>query len=130
MDEVSIFLAKFWGWYFIIFFLILSFNPKRIVQVIKDLEDQKFVIVISFLAIVIGLLNILFHNVWEDDWRLIITFIGWIALFVGLSLFIFPKRTVLWLDYLNIKFVQVIYMMLFFIGLFLLNMGYGIVIFP
>lgn len=130
MDEVSIFLAKFWGWYFIIFFLILSFNPKRIVQVIKNLEDQKFVIVISFLAIVIGLLNILFHNIWEDDWRLIITFIGWVALFMGLSLFIFPKRTALWLDYLNIKFVQVIYMMLFFVGLFLLNMGYGIVIFP
>ena len=130
MDEVSFFLAKFWGWYLIIFFLILSFNPKRIVQVIKDLEDQKFVIVISFMAIVIGLLNILFHNIWEDDWRLIITFIGWIALFIGLSLFIFPKRTVLWLDYLNIKFVQAMYMMLFFVGLFLLNKGYGIVIFP
>ena len=129
MDEVSVFLAKFWGWYLIIFFLILSFNPKRIVQVIKDLEDQKFVIVISFAAIVIGLLNILFHNIWEDDWRLIITMIGWIALFMGLSLFIFPKRTVLYLDYLNIKFVQVIYMTLFFVGLFLLNMGYGIVMF-
>ncbi|PKP12792.1 MAG: hypothetical protein CVU08_08675 [Bacteroidetes bacterium HGW-Bacteroidetes-3] len=129
MDEVSVFLAKFWGWYLIIFFLILSFNPKRIVQVIKDLEDQKFVIVISFAAIVIGLLNILFHNIWEDDWRLIITMIGWIALFIGLSLFIFPKRTVLYLDYLNIKFVQVIYMTLFFVGLFLLNMGYGIVMF-
>lgn len=129
MDETSIFLAKFWGWYLFIFFLILSFNPKRIVQVIKDLEDQKFVIVISFSAIVIGLLNILFHNIWEDDWRLLITLIGWLALFIGLSLFIFPKRTVLYLDYLNIKFVQVIYMLLFFIGLFLLNMGYGIVIF-
>ncbi|HEY9221296.1 MAG: hypothetical protein WAV86_15175 [Lutibacter sp.] len=129
MDETSVFLAKFWGWYLIIFFLILSFNPKRIVQVIKDLEDQKFVIVISFAAIVIGLLNILFHNIWEDNWRLLITLIGWLALFIGLSLFIFPKRTVLYLDYLNIKFVQVIYMLLFFIGLFLLNMGYGIVIF-
>lgn len=129
MDEISIFLAKFWGWYLIIYFLILSFNPKRIVQAIKDLEDQKFVIVISFVAIVIGLLNILFHNIWEDDWRLIITLIGWTALFMGLSLFIFPKRTALYLDYLNIKFVQVIYMLLFFIGLFLLNMGYGIVIF-
>ncbi|MBK5210301.1 MAG: hypothetical protein JJE44_12490 [Flavobacteriaceae bacterium] len=130
MDDVSIFLAKFWGWYLIIFFLILSFNPKRIVQVIKDLEDQKFVIVISFVAIVVGLLNILFHNIWEDDWRLIITIIGWTALFIGLSLFVFPKRTVLWLDYLNIKFVQVIYMLLFFVGLFLLNMGYGILIYP
>ena len=129
MDETSIFLAKFWGWYLIIFFLILSFNPKRIVQVIKDLEDQKFVIVISFVAIVIGLLNILFHNIWEDDWRLIITLIGWLALLIGLSLFIFPKRTVLYLDYLNIKFFHVIYMLLFFIGLFLLNMGYGIMIF-
>lgn len=129
MDETSIFLAKFWGWYLIIFFLILSFNPKRIVQVIKDLEDQKFVILISFVAIVIGLLNILFHNIWEDDWRLIITIIGWTALLIGLSLFIFPKRTALWLDYLNIKFVQVLYMMLFFLGLFLLNMGYGIVMF-
>lgn len=129
MEEVSIFLAKFWGWYLIIFFLILSFNPKRIIQIIKDLEDQKFVIVISIVAIVIGLLNILFHNIWKDDWRLIITFIGWLALLIGLSLFIFPKRTVLWLDYLNIKFVQVIYMLLFFMGLFLLNMGYGIVIF-
>lgn len=129
MDETSIFLAKFWGWYLIIFFLILSFNPKRIIQVIKDLEDQKFVIVISFVAIVIGLLNILFHNIWEDDWRLIITLIGWLALLIGLSLFIFPKRTVLYLDYLNIKFVQVIYMLLFFLGLFLLNMGYGIIIY-
>ncbi|MHB1148615.1 MAG: hypothetical protein ACYC01_13615 [Lutibacter sp.] len=129
MDETSIFLAKFWGWYLIIFFLILSFNPKRIVQVIKDLEDQKFVIVISFVAIVIGLLNVLFHNIWEDDWRLIITLIGWITLFIGLSLFIFPKRTVLYLDYLNIKFVQAIYMLLFFMGLFLLNMGYGIIIY-
>lgn len=126
MDEVSFFLAKFWGWYFIIFFLILSFNPKRIVQVIKDLEDQKFAIVISFIAIVIGLLNILFHNIWEADWRLIVTFIGWIALFIGLSLFIFPKRTVLWLNYFNIKFVQVLYMMLFLIGIFLLSMGYGV----
>ena len=129
MDEISIFLAKFWGWYLIIFFLILSFNPKRIVQVIKDFEDQKFAIVISFIAIVIGLLNILFHNIWEADWRLMITFIGWIALFIGLSLFIFPKRTVLWLNYFNIKFVQVLYMMLFLIGIFLLSMGYGILIF-
>ena len=129
MEVTSIFLAKFWGWYLIIFFFILSFNPKRIVQVIKDLEDQKFAIIFSFIAIVIGLLNILFHNIWEGDWRLIITLIGWTSLFIGLSIFIFPKRAILYLDYLNIKFVQVIYMLLFFIGLFLLNMGYGIVIF-
>jgi hypothetical protein len=127
MENVSLFLAKFWGWYLIIFFFILSFNPKRIVQTIKDLEDQKFAIITSFLSIIIGLLNILFHNIWESDYRLIITLIGWFALVNGLALFIFPKRTISWINFINIKFVQVFYVLLFFIGIFLLNVGFAII---
>lgn len=126
MDN-SIFLAKFWGWYLIIFFLILSFNPKRIKQIFTDLNDEKFLIITAFIAIIVGLLNILFHNIWELSWKLIITFIGWISLFIGLALFIFPNRTIPSLELINIKFVQVIYMLLFFTGLFLLNMVYEIV---
>ena len=41
MDN-SIFLAKFWGWYLIIFFFILSLKPKRIKQIFNDLKDQNF----------------------------------------------------------------------------------------
>lgn len=127
MDS-SMFLAKFWGWYLIIFFVILSFNPKRIKQIFNDLKDEKFLILASFLAIIVGLANILFHNVWEPNWKLIITLIGWLALFIGLALFVFPKRTVAWLEFINIKLVQVIYTLLFFIGLFLLNTAYGVFI--
>ena len=126
MENISFFLAKFWGWYLIVFFTILSFNPKRIVQILKDLQDQKFVILISFIAITVGLLNVLTHNVWEPDWRLIITLIGWISLFIGLVLFIFPIRTYNFLNYINIKFVQLIYMLLLIVGAVLLNKGYGI----
>ncbi|MFY0714536.1 hypothetical protein J1D01_12730 [Seonamhaeicola sp. NFXS20] len=126
MDN-SIFLAKFWGWYLIIFFLILSFNPKRIKQIFADLKDEKFLIISSLIAIIIGLINILFHNIWEPNWKFIITLIGWISLYIGLSLFIFPKKTVALLEFINIKLVQIIYMLLFFIGLFLLNIVYGIV---
>jgi hypothetical protein len=43
-----------------------------------------------------------------------------------LSLFIFPKRTVAWLQYINIKLVQTLYMLLLLTGLFLLNMAYEI----
>lgn len=123
----SIFLAKFWGWYLIIFFLILSFNPKRIKQIFNDLKDEKFLIIFSFVAIIVGLLNILVHNIWEPSYKLIITLIGWLSLFIGLSLFMFPKQTVNSLELINIKLVQVIYTLLFFIGIFLLNIGYGIV---
>jgi len=128
MENTSIFLAKFWGWYLLIFFLILTFNPKRIIQIIRDLKDQKFAILTAFIGIIIGLLNILFHNIWGNNWTIIITLIGWSSLLLGLSLFIFPKRTANWLDFINIKFVQLFYMLLFLTGLFLLSMAYGIVI--
>jgi hypothetical protein len=127
--DVSIFLAKFWGWYLIIFFLILSFNPKRSRQIFNNLKDEKFLILSSLIAIIVGLLNIMFHNIWELNWKIIITLIGWISLSIGLSLFVLPKRTVVWLEVMNIKFVQVIYTLLFFIGVFLLNTAYGIVLF-
>jgi len=129
MGDISIFLAKFWGWYFIIFFLILSLNPKRIQQIFEDLKDQKFVIITAFIAIIIGLLNILIHNLWVNDWRLIITLIGWAALFEGLLLFIFPSSTINWITIINVKFIQILYMLLFFVGVFLLNMAHGIVLY-
>lgn len=126
MDS-SILLAKFWGWYLIIFFLILSLNPKRIKQIFNDLKDEKFLIIFSFMSIIVGLLNTLFHNIWEPNYKIIITLIGWASLFLGLALFMFPKQTVKWLEIINIKMVQVIYTLLFLIGLFLLNEAYKVV---
>lgn len=125
--ETSIFLARFWGWYLLIFFLILSYNPIRIRQIFEDLKDQKFAIIVSFLAIIIGLINILLHNIWEPDWRFVITLLGWLALGFGFILFSFPKKAISWLAYISIKLVQVIYILLFLLGIYLLNMGYEIV---
>ncbi len=129
MENISIFLAKCWGWYLIILFLILSLHPERIKQIFEDLKDHKFVILASFMAIIIGLLNILVHNIWVTDWRLIITLFGWIALSKGLFLFIFPSRTIHWMTVINVKFLQVLYMLLFLLGTFLLNMAYGILMY-
>lgn len=127
--DVSIFLAKFWGWYLLIFFVILTFNPVRIKQIFENLKDEKFLILSSLLATIIGLLNILFHNIWEPSWPLIITLIGWSSLFIGLALFIIPKATVAWLNFINVKLVQVFYTLLFLTGLFLLNEVYGIILY-
>jgi hypothetical protein len=127
--EISLFLAKFWGWYLLIFFFILSFNPQRIKQINEDLTDQKFQILIAFIAIVIGLLNVLAHNIWEPDWRFIITLLGWISLLMGLGLFIFPTPTSKKLAVINVKLIQVIYFLLFLIGIFLLNTGYELLMY-
>ncbi len=126
--DTSLFLAKFWGWYLLIFFFVLSFNPRRIQQIFEDLKDQKFLILAAFAAIIIGLLNILFHNIWELSWKFIITILGWTSLFIGLGLFVFPEPTTRKLAVLNLKFVQTIYVLLFLLGIFLLNMGYRLVL--
>ncbi|MBE7639763.1 hypothetical protein GUB10_05395 [Salegentibacter sp. BLCTC] len=126
--DTSLFLAKFWGWYLLIFFFVLSFNPRRIQQIFEDLKDQKFLILAAFAAIIIGLLIILFHNVWELNWKFIITMLGWTSLFIGLGLFVFPEPTTRKLSVLNLKLVQTIYVLLFLLGIFLLNMGYQLVL--
>ncbi|WP_044397502.1 hypothetical protein [Lacinutrix sp. Hel_I_90] len=127
--DISIFLAKFWGWYLIIFFIILSFNPRRIKQIFNDLKDEKFLILSAFLAIIVGLLNLLFHNIWEPNWKFIITIIGWFSLTIGLSLFIFPRRTSSWLTLVNVKLAQTLYILLLIVGVYLLNVAYGFILY-
>lgn len=125
--DTSIFLLKLWGWYCVIFFFILSFNPKRIKQIVEDLQDQKFTILIAFLAIIIGLLNILFHNIWEANISLVVTLFGWLALIKGIMLFTFPESATKGITKMNLKFVQAMYILVFLIGVVLLNEAYGIV---
>lgn len=125
--ENSLFFTKFWGWYLIIFFFVLSFNPKRIKQIFNNLKDEKFLILAAFICITLGLTTIISHNVWELNYKLIITLIGWSFLFSGLALFTFPNKTVSWLIITNVKMVQVIYILLFLVGLFLLNIVYQII---
>lgn len=125
--EISLFLAKFWGFYLIIFFLVLSFNPQRIRDIFEYLKDPKFALITAFVAIIIGLLNLLFHNDWANDWTIIITLIGWASLFMGIMLFTFPRRSAAAIQMENVKLVQVIYVLLFLLGIFLLNMGFAVV---
>lgn len=125
--EISILLAKFWGWYLLIFFFILSSNPIRIKQVFEDLKDRKYSNLVAFIAIIIGLLNIIFHNIWAYDWTMIITLIGWLSLGIGMFLFTFPRKAAKLLSYINLKLVQSIYILLLLVGLYLLNAGYNLV---
>lgn len=121
------FLLEFWGYYCILFFLILSFNPKKIKEIIDDLQDQKFTALVSFISITIGLINILIHNIWEANVSVIVTIIGWIALIQGILLFTNPEKTIKKITELNFKLIQVVYIFIFFIGIILLNAAYRIV---
>ena len=122
--EISIFLAKFWGWYLIIYFFLLLIYPKRIKQLFEYTKDEKFIIIISFLAIILGLLNIIAHNIWVTDWRIVITLFGWFSLLKGITLFAFPNFTIKMITNINFKRFHFLIFLLFIFGIVLLNQVY------
>ena len=127
--DISIFLAKFWGWYFITFFVLLIVYPRRIKQLFEYTKDEKFMITTSFLAITLGLLNIIAHNLWVADWRIIITLFGWLTFIKGVTRFAFPNFSTKWIEKIDFKWFQFLLFLLFLVGVVLLNQAYGWVLF-
>ncbi|MCA0932770.1 hypothetical protein LCM02_09935 [Lutimonas saemankumensis] len=124
MMDISIFLAKFWGWYFMLFFVLFMVYPKRIKQMFLFAREDQFMIILSILGIIIGLLHILAHNIWVTDWRIIITLFGWFSLMKGISQFAFPGFATKWVNNIDYKWFQFILFLLFLVGLILLNQAY------
>jgi hypothetical protein len=122
--EVSIFLAKFWGWFFVTFFFLLIIYPKRIKQMFEFAKDDKFVIILSVLAIIIGLLNIVAHNLWVKDWRIIITLFGYLSLIKGVSQFAFPRFAWDWMEKVDFKWFQFLLLLMLIMAIILLNQAY------
>lgn len=127
--EKSLFLAEFWGWYLIVFFIILMINTRRIKQMYEYIKDEKLLFVISFIAIIIGIGNIITHNLWTSDWRIVITLFGWIALFKGIIFFSYPKLINQKILSIGLKWFPFFMIFMLFLGLFLLNKVYHFIIY-
>ncbi len=83
--DLSIFLARFFGFYFIIFGAAYFFRRAFLVEMVKNFYKNAAMVLIGvFMSIVFGLLIVLSHNIWEFSWRVIITIIGYISLLKGL----------------------------------------------
>jgi uncharacterized membrane protein len=59
---------------------------------IKEFMGSKPMIwIMGVLALVAGLAIVNTHNVWEPDWRVIITILGWLAIIRGVASIVFPS---------------------------------------
>ena len=87
-------------------------------------KDDKFMIILSVLAIIIGLLNIVAHNLWVKDWRLIITLFGYFSLIKGVSQFAFPRFAWDWMEKVDFKWFQFLLLLMLIMAIILLNQAY------
>ena len=70
-------------------------NPDVYKKLYEDfIENTSTLYFGGIMALVIGYLLVTFHNVWEMDWHVIITVIGWIALIKGMLILVRPKAMI------------------------------------
>ena len=58
----------------------------------QGFRDPALIFVSGFPLFVAGLAVVRVHNRWEGSWPVLVTVVGWLALFAGLSRILFPTR--------------------------------------
>lgn len=90
--DVSIFLAKALAIYLVIISIALLCHPARYKAAIMDMKDnQPLMLIMGLLAIIVGALMVVAHNIWVMDWPVLITILGWLALIKGTVILLFPQ---------------------------------------
>lgn len=89
--DITIFLARFWGSLFLILGLS-TVSAKFLGRVIKYADDKSITVSTGYITFLLGLATVVAHNYWVADWRIAITFLGWITLFKGIEKIILPTR--------------------------------------
>lgn len=89
--ELSIFFARLFGLYCLIFAAIWICRQKEMNAVMKSIISSEALIAFSgILDILFGLVIVLVHPLWVWNWRLIITLLGYLILIRGIVRLAFP----------------------------------------
>ena len=89
--EISIFFARLWGSFFIIFGL-LSIITRQLGKTIEMTDDKAFVISTGYITLLMGLVTVILHNVWVASWEVVITILGWSTLIKGIMKIGWPEQ--------------------------------------
>ena len=91
----SIYIGRIFGTF--LFFSSLAFllDSTHYRKVVKEvLSKPAFVAITGFLAFLVGLIMVIFHNVWNQGWETVITIVSWLVLLSGAFRLFFPKTVV------------------------------------
>lgn len=90
--EVSLYLAKVFGIFFLIGGLGLVLNHKKYLKLDMQLlrKDQPTVFILGMIMLLAGLFMVVKHNVWELSHVGLITLIGWIVVIKGAVIILIP----------------------------------------
>lgn len=89
---MNIILAKVMGIIITVVALSLLVNKKGVpMMIMESSNSQGLWWLYGFIALIIGALVIAFNNVWHSGLPLVVTICGWLALFKGIFILVFPN---------------------------------------
>jgi uncharacterized protein YjeT (DUF2065 family) len=76
--------GKVYGLYFVLVAVAAMLRPERYRRVQQQfIRDDALALIAGVLAFFLGAFTVALHNVWVNDWPVIVTLIGWISLIKG-----------------------------------------------
>ena len=122
----SVFLAKVLGLFCVIITLARLTRPKEYEETMTELaKTPALIYLIGFAVFMSGVLVVVSHSVWVADWQVIITIMGWSALFGGITAMLLPEmmsRVMTTMSKLKNRLVIDIVVLL--VGFYLLRRGF------
>ena len=89
--ETSVFIARVFGLCYLVIGTGVMLNRKIFAQTMEDFgKSAASTFYGGLLALVVGVVIILTHNVWVSNWTVMITLIGWLGFIKGIWLIVFP----------------------------------------
>lgn len=90
--DASLFLARALSLYFIIISVSAFINRAYILNVMNEAINQPHILLFrGVLSLILGIILILMHNIWEMNWHILITLIGWLVFIIGVYRVLFPQ---------------------------------------
>ena len=123
---LSTYLAFVIGAYLVIVNLAYLLNKPHYRKFMSDYAGNDPLVYLSGLFfLVFGLMIVTCHNVWILEWPVLITIVGWIAVFQGVGRLIFPEQTSKHFKHLHTRTgYWIISTIWFLIGIYLIYEGF------
>lgn len=124
MENTTLFLLKFWGWYITLMITLLILRPTVRDKMLKWTDNEGFLFMGGIIAFMIGLASVLLHNQWGSPNEVIVSSLGWIALLKGITNLYFPNISRSLLKPMNKKTISLYLVITLGIGVYLLLKAY------
>jgi hypothetical protein len=121
----SIYIGKIFGTFLFVFALGGLLEPTYYKKVFTEIFTKPALMTLrGVLSLLVGLIMVVFHNVWNQHWEMSITIIAWIVLLQGIFCVIFPKTMINIARNITSKTLLWIFWIVLVVGAYLIYMSY------